>query len=180
YSSATQAETHLSGFKRELDTNPLLRQDFPDLCTPARRPSGGNVADSRQMLHTKSGFSFAARGLDSEVLGLVDPKNRRPDLIILHDVKPDESNYSPYMAKKRLITITDTVLAMNERAHVALVGTVTMPGSIVHQLVKTVTTTEPPAEWTVAENFRVRYFEPIVKTPDGGERSIRPAECPRS
>src|SRR5690606_14431547 len=53
-------------------------------------------------------------------------------------------------------------------------------GSIVHQLVKTVTTTEPPAEWIVAENFRVHYFEPIVKTSDGGERSIWPAKWPLS
>lgn len=179
-SSATQAETHLAGFKRELDTNALLRQDFPDLCQPARRPSGGNVADSQSMLHTKSGFSFAARGLDSEVLGLVDPKNRRPDVIILDDVEPDESNYSPYQAKKRLTTITDTVLAMNERAHVALVGTVTMPGSIVHQLIKTITASEPPPEWITAERFRVHYFEPIVKTDAGGERSIWPAKWPLS
>src|SRR5215472_6592381 len=30
--SATQAETHLTTFKHELDTNDLLRQDFPALC----------------------------------------------------------------------------------------------------------------------------------------------------
>ncbi|MGI8333461.1 hypothetical protein ACRYCC_26210 [Actinomadura scrupuli] len=177
-SSATQAETHLSGFKRELDTNALLRLDFPDLCQPARRPGGGNVADSQQMLHTRSGFSFAARGLDSEVLGLVDPRNRRPDLIVLDDVEPDESNYSAYQAKKRLMTITDTVLAMNERAHVALVGTVTMPGSIVHQLVKTITTTEEVPDWITDERFVVHYFAPIVKTEDGRERSIWPGKWP--
>jgi len=177
-SSATQAETHLAGFKRELDTNVLLRQDYPDLCAPARRPSGGNVADSQQMLHTKSGFSFAARGLDSEVLGLVDPRNRRPDLLILDDVEPDESSYSAYQAKKRLTTITDTVMPMNERSHLALVGTVTMPGSIVHQLIKTVTTAEPVPEWITSEGFRVHYFEPIVKTGDGRERSIWPGKWP--
>ncbi|GAA4085407.1 hypothetical protein [Actinomadura miaoliensis] len=179
-SSGTQAETHLSGFKRELDTNVLLRSDFPDLCAPARRPTGGNVADSRQMMHTRSEFSFAARGLDSEVLGLVDAKNRRPDLIILDDVEPDESNYSAYQARKRLITITDTVLAMNERAHVALVGTVTMPGSIVHQLVKTVTTAEDVPDWITDEAFQVHYFEPIIKTADGRERSIWPVKWPVS
>src|SRR3546814_3895779 len=50
---------------------------------------------------------------------------------ILDDIEPDESNYSQYQMRKRLTTIIDTVLAMNERAHVALIGTVTMPGSIV-------------------------------------------------
>jgi hypothetical protein len=173
-SSATQAEKHLSGFKNEIDNNRLLQQDYPDVCTPARRPSGGSVADTQQMLHTKSRFSFAAKGLDSEVLGLVDPKNRRPDVIILDDVEPDEANYSPYQAGQRLTTIVDTVLPMNERAKVALVGTVTMPGSIVHQLVKTATTTEDVPQWITDERFRVHYFEPIVKTSDGRERSIWP------
>lgn len=177
-SSATQAEKHLAGFKNELDNNRLLREDYPDLCTAARRPSGGSVADSQSMLHTRSGFSFAARGLDSEVLGLVDPKNRRPDLIILDDVEPDESNYSAYQARKRLITICDTILPMNEKGKVALVGTVTMPGSLVHQLVKTVTTTEDAPTWIREENFKVHYFEPIIATEDGRERSIWPAKWP--
>jgi hypothetical protein len=177
-SSATQAEGHLSAFKHELDTNILIREDFRDLCAPARRPGGQNVADSRQMMHTRSGFTFAARGLDSEVLGLVDAQNRRPDALILDDVEPDESNYTPYQARKRLTTIVDTVLPMSETAHVVLVGTVTMPGSIVHQLVKTVTTTEKPEDWITEENFAVHYFAPIVKTSDGGERSIWPAKWP--
>lgn len=178
-SSATQAQKHLSGFKRQLDTNPLLRLDFPDLCFAAKRPGGGNVADSQELFHARSGFSFAAAGLDGAILGLVDPTNRRPDLLLLDDVEPDESNYSAYQAKKRLTTIMDTVLPMNERAHVALVGTVTMPDSIVHQLVKTVTTTEMPAEWIKDENFRVHYFAPIVDTADG-RRSIWPGKWPLS
>lgn len=177
-SSAMQAEKHLAGFKNELDNNRLLRTDYPDLCAPARRPGGGNVADTQSMLHSRSGFSFSARGLDAEVLGLVDPKNRRPQLIVLDDVEPDESNYSTYQARKRLITICDTILPMNERSKVVLVGTVTMPGSIVHQLVKTVTTTEDVPEWIRDEKFRVHYFEPIVKTQDGRERSIWPAKWP--
>src|SRR3546814_9034580 len=76
---------------------------------------------------------------------------RRPDLIILNDIDPDESNYSQYQMRKRLTTIIDTVLAMNERAHVALIGTVTMPGSIVHQLVETVTTTKDVPQWITDE-----------------------------
>lgn len=177
-SSATQAEGHVAAVRREMDANALLRQDYPELCAPARRPNGAPVADSRQMLYTSSGFSFAARGLDSEVLGLVNADNLRPDLIILDDVEPDESNYTPYQAKKRLTTIVDTVLPMAETAHVVLVGTVTMPGSIVHQLVKTVTTTEKPADWISEERWQVHYFEPIVKTADGRERSIWPAKWP--
>lgn len=177
-SSASQAEKHLAGVKRELDNNQLLREDYPELCRPARRPSGGNVADTQQMLHTQSGFSFAAKGLDSEVLGLVDPNNLRPDLLLLDDIEPDESNYSAYQAKKRLVTICDTVLPMNEASHVALIGTVTMPGSLVHQLVKTVTTSEDVPQWITDERFRVHYFQPIVTTEDGWRRSIWPVKWP--
>ena len=80
--------------------------------------------------------------------------------------------------KKRLTTIIDTVLAMNERAHVALIGTVTMPGSIVHQLVETVTTTKETPQWITDENFQVVYIEPILQNPDGSDRSIWPYKWP--
>ncbi|QEQ93585.1 terminase [Streptomyces phage Zuko] len=177
-SSATQAQKHLSGFKRQVDTNQLIRADFPKLVTPAKRPSGGNVADTQEMYHSQSEFTFTAAGLDSEILGLVDPQNRRPDLIILDDIEPDEANYSQYQMRKRLITVIDTVLAMNERAHVALIGTVTMPGSIVHQLVETVTTTKEVPKWITDENFNVVYLEPILQNEDGTDRSIWPFKWP--
>lgn len=178
-SSGRQAEAHLAGFKHQLDTNELLRHDYPDLCTPARRPAGTNVADRQTMYYSKSGFAFAARGLDAEILGLVDPQNRRPLLVVLDDVEPDESNYSEYQMRQRLTTIVDTVLPMNERAHVVLSGTVTMPGSIVHQLVKTITMPgDAPADWVPAEGFRVHYFPPIVTEDDGTQRSVWPAKWP--
>lgn len=173
-SSASQAQTHLAGFKRQLDTNVRLREDFPDLCSPAKRPSGNNVADSQEMYYAKSRFSFAARGLDSEVLGLVDPLNRRPDGILLDDIEPDESNYSVYLKRKRLSTIIDTIFPMNEQAHVMLIGTVTMPESIVHELVKTQTTNDRPPDWITAERFKVHYIRPIIAEDDGTERSVWP------
>lgn len=173
-SSATQALKHLSGFKKQLATNKLIQNDYPDLFnTP--RTAGSNT---QEMFHSNSGFSFSAAGLDSEILGLVDPLNRRPDLIILDDIEPDESNYSQYQMKKRRITIIDTVLAMNERAHVALIGTVTMPGSIVHQLVESVTTTKEVEKWIKEERFGIRYLPPIVYEEDGTERSIWPGKWP--
>jgi hypothetical protein len=177
-SSATQAQKHLSGFKRQLDTNVKVREDYPDLCKPAKRPSGGNVSDTQEMFHSTSGFTFTAAGLDSEILGLVDPNNVRPDLIILDDIEPDESNYSQYQMKKRRTTILDTVLPMNERAHVALIGTVTMPQSIVHQLVETVTTDKEIPQWIKDENFQVKYLEPIIDMPNGDRRSIWPDKWP--
>lgn len=173
--SAGQSETHLQTFKNELDTNALLRADFPELCTPARRPSGTQVADRQGMLHTRMGFIFAARGIDGGFLGL-KVGSKRPDLIVLDDVEPDEASYSPYLAEKRLGTITDAVFPLNIYARVALVGTVTMPGSIMHQLVKVAqgVAEDEEEKWIKDEGIQPHYHEPILTNDDGTRRSVWP------
>jgi hypothetical protein len=178
-SSSAQAESHLKGFKNELDTNRLLQADFPKLCRPMRRPSGVNVSDTQGMLFTSSQFSFAAKGIDADILGMVDPVNRRPQVLILDDIEPDETNYSAYQSRGRLMTMLDTILPMNERAHVALVGTVTMAGSIIHQLIQS--KLEPGNDtpnWIEENKFQVHYFAPILDTEDGGRRSVWPGKWP--
>lgn len=174
--SAGQAEGHLSTFKQELDNNALLRLDFQDLCTPARRQSGGTVADRQSMLHTASGFTFAARGIDSAMLGL-KVEERRPDVLILDDVEPDEASYSPYLAEKRLGTVIDAVFPLNVRARVQMVGTVTMPGSITHQLVKAAQGVET-ADWVADERIQAHHHRAIVVDDDGTERSVWPEKWP--
>ena len=171
-----QARGHLQSFKRELDTNLILRTDYPDLCEPARKPaSGATLADRQGMLHTKSGFTFAAKGIDSATLGAkVDEV--RPDLLIFDDVEPPESDYSPDRAEKRLSTITDAMLPLNIRARVVMVGTVTMPGSIMHQLVRSAHGNLDPGEasWIADEKIVAHHHEPIVTDEDGTERSVWP------
>lgn len=168
-----QAREHLQTFKSELDTNPLLRADFPELCEPARRPaSGTTLADRQGMLHTSSGFVFAARGIDSASLGL-KVKEVRPDLLILDDVEPEEASYSPILAGKRLGTITDGIFPLNIRARVVMVGTVTMPDSIMHQLVKAANGVEVAA-WIADEKITPHHHLPIVTDDEGRERSVWP------
>lgn len=174
--SATQAETHLGTFKREIDQNALLRRDFPALCTPAKRPSGSSVADTQSMYVAKSGFVFAARGIDSSSLGM-KVGEQRPDLLLLDDIEPDESSYSPDLAAKRKTTLLDAILPLNIYARVVVCGTVTMPGSIIHQLVKHARGVET-AEWIREEGIRAHYSAPIVERPDGTERSMWPAKWP--
>ncbi|MBK6874000.1 MAG: hypothetical protein IPG94_22270 [Kineosporiaceae bacterium] len=171
--SAAQAETHLSTFKHELDTNELLRADYPELCRALSRPRGSTVADNRAMLITAAGFVFAARGIDSSNLGL-KVGDKRPDLIILDDVEPDESSYSAAQALKRLGTIRDAVLPLSVYARVVLVGTVTMPGSIVHQLVKAARGEPDLPAWIAEEGFRAHYYAPIT---EAGE-SVWPEKWP--
>lgn len=165
-----QAEKHLLSFKREIDNNRLLRADFPEFCRPGRRPSGTTESDTKEMLISASGFVFAAKGIDSQALGF-KIGNRRPDLLIFDDIEPDESNYSAYQKGQRLATLQNAILPMNLRARVVISGTTTMPGSIIHDLVKTVTEpNEPPAEWVTEECIRVHYYPAILTDPATGER----------
>lgn len=170
--SAGQAETHLQTMKSELDTNPLLRNDFPELCTPARRPTGTTVADRQGMIHQQNGFTFAAKGIDAQSLGLKVGADR-PDLLILDDVEPDEASYSAYLAVKRLGTIVDAILPLNIYANVALIGTVTMPDSITHQVVRAANGVDTAA-WIKDEKFQCHHHLPIVVNDDGSERSVWP------
>ncbi len=170
--SAQQAKQKLRDFKTELDNNPLLRADYPGLCTPARRSSGVSDADRQDMYVSAGGFAFSAHGADSEILGM-KVRHVRPDLLILDDIEPDESNYTPYLKKKRLTTVQDSILALNLKARVVLVGTVTMPGSIIHDLVKHAAgrETEP---WIVEEQFTAHHAKPILHADDGTEYSVWP------
>jgi len=168
--AASQAEGHLATLKGELDTNPLLRNDYPELCLPLRRATGALVADRQGMLHMMGGMVFAARGIDSSVLGL-KVRERRPDLIVLDDIEPDEASYSPELARKRLGTLRDAILPLNVYAFVALVGTVTMPGSAVHQAVQHAAGTRE-SEWVAEDHWTVRHHQAIVRDADGAERSL--------
>ncbi len=179
--STHQAQQHLASFKRELDTCELLRADFPDFVAPMIRPSGYTVADNQGLFLSRSGAAFQARGIDSSTLG-AKIGNQRPDLLLFDDVEPDESNYSDYQKEKRLGTIVNAVFPMNTSAVVCMVGTTTMAGSIMHDVVRQITdadTSDRPT-WPVEENIRTRYYPAILTAPDGGERSAWEARYPIS
>lgn len=173
--SGPQAETHLDTFKAELDNNHLLRSDFPKLCTAKKRPSGTQVGDRRGFYQSASGFTFIARGVDSSSLGL-KVGELRPDLLLLDDIEPDESNYSAYQKDKRLSTLVDAILPLNIYASVLVAGTVTMPGSIIHDAIRSVRNGPDPEayRWVEEEGFKVYYFPAIVQNADGTERSCWP------
>lgn len=180
--TGTQAETHLASFKSELDNNALIRADFPDLCTPKTRGRGTVEADRVSLYHAQSDFVFAAAGMDGSNLGL-KVGDARPDLIVLDDIEPHEARYSAGLAAKRLDTLVSTIFPLNIRAHVIIVGTVTMQGSIVHQIARWAKGEHDKPEddgnaWVGDEKIAARHWMPIV-TDDAGERSsIWPAKWP--
>lgn len=170
--SAHQAQQHLSSFKRELDGNELLRLDHPALCTPAKRAGGASVADNTSLYVADSGVVFQAKGIDSSTLG-AKVGAQRPDLLLFDDVEPDASNYSAFQKDKRLATITSAVLPMNLNAVVCIVGTTTMHGSVMHDLMRGAVEAQPPA-WVADEGFQVHYYPAIVATDGGDEASLWP------
>lgn len=134
--SEDQASRHLQSFKNELDTNELLKKDYPELCSP--KMGGGvkrYIAQSNTMIQQANGFSFSAKGVDSKSLGL-KIGNNRPDLILLDDIEPTESNYSPHLAETRKRTMLDGIFLLNDRAPIVIVGTTTMSNSVLDQIRK--------------------------------------------
>lgn len=172
--SGSMAELHLATFKAEHADNAILRADFPDLCAPARRHTGRTIADNQSMLHSRSGFTFVAKGIDSTSLGM-KMGEVRPDLLIFDDCEPPEATYSPFQREKRLSTIENAILPLNELARVVLVGTVTMPGSIVHELVRHAKG-EDVEPWVDEQKIKTYHTRAIITRPDGTRRSVWPAK----
>lgn len=169
-----QSLIHLATFKRELENNDLLREDFPELCTPAIRDKGQTTFDTKKEYQAQSGFVFMARGVDAGIVGMKFGA-QRPDHLILDDIEPLEANYSLYQVEQRLSTVLEGVFGLNEFAHVTIAGTVTRTDSIIHQLVKTITQpNEEQPSWIAEQNIRVHYFAPLVPGDDGELRSIWP------
>lgn len=178
--SDTQAQTHLASFKSELDNNALIRNDYPLLVQPKTRGRGQVEADRVSLYHARSGFVFAAAGADSRNLGL-KVEDQRPDLLIIDDIEPHEGAYGSSQVKKRLSTLLDAIFPLNIRAHVIISGTVTMTGSIVHQVVAwgRGERTEENA-WVGENRIRVRHTPAILVDDDGKRRSVWPAKWPLS
>lgn len=177
--TTTQARQHATSFRRELDTNKLLQHDFPALCAPMKRGETGKPeTDTVDMTIRANGFVLAARGMDSGTLGM-KVGDQRPDLLLIDDPEPDESNYSAMLVEKRLSTLLDAILPLNIFANVVYSGTVTMAGSIAHQLVKHAKGLGTE-EWIGEQRFSVHHHDAILTDDAGVRRSQWPEKWPLS
>lgn len=185
--SGSQAETHLHTFKMELRDNDLLRADYPEFVTPKKvGESSKEMLNNRNQIMQENGFIFMARGADSNSLGM-KLGARRPDVLLFDDIEPTESNYSELEARKRKDTLISGLFALNTFAVVGIVGTTTMPDSLIDQMRKVDAAKadyegepelfreilEPEQRWVVDENIQVHYWPAIL--PDGdSERALWP------
>lgn len=147
----------------QLDGNARLLGDFPDLLV--RKMGSDRI--------TIDGRMIMARSIKAQIQGAVAPNGSRPELIILDDIENDESNYSAAEVAKRLRTLRNAVLAMNETAVVELVGTTTMYGSIMHDVVRAAIG-EKPAAWITESQFTPHYYPAILDEGGPRERSLWP------
>jgi hypothetical protein len=96
------------------------------------------------------------------------------------DVEKGEANYGDVTLAKRLVTLQDDIFPLNESAAVVIVGTVTRPGSIIHQLVKVAKDKVDPddkdTEWIRDQRIRHHHYEPLIRGTGGVERSVWPAK----
>jgi len=177
--AASQAETHLLTFKNELETNEYLREDYPELCTPKIVASTGrSLASNAWRIVQSNDFIFDANGIDTNSLGK-KVFGQRPDLIILDDIEKGEKNYSEYQAGQQLRTVFDDIAPMNIYARMLVVGTTTMPNSIMDQCRKYAEgIIEPDLKWIEEQNVKVHYYPAIMPNDDGSERSVWPEKWP--
>lgn len=169
--SSSQAEKFLQSIRNEMDRNALLRMDFPDLCTPAKKDTGFNVADTKNTYMSKSMSTIECRSISSSVLGAL-VNDMRPQLLVLDDISRGEGVGSVYQAQQRLEVVIGTVLPLNVNAPVVFTCTNHFVGSLEDDLVKSVG--GEAAQWVKDEKFEVFWLHPIVSREDGSLRSIWP------
>lgn len=186
--STNQAENHLYTFKQELDTNALLRADFPELCDVFKSTNASRILmDNRNQTRRANGFIFMAKGADSAALGM-KVGELRPDVLLFDDIEPGESNYSPLEARKRRETLLSDLFPLNDWAVVGIVGTTTMPDSLIDQMRKVNEakghydgspayfrdSLDIDLRWVVDENIDVHYWDVIQTDADDNEQSLWP------
>lgn len=187
--SDTQAQRWLGNFKSELDSNDLLREDFPEFVT-AKKMGGRDYLDNRNVTMRGNGFIFQVAGADSNVLG-ANINGQRPEVLLFDDIEPTESNYSQHEAAKRLQTVLSAHFYLNIAAIKVFIGTTTMPESIIDQMRKVNEAEiafrsenewdseafrnylDPQYRWVVDNGIKTHYWPAIVQT-ESGEESLWP------
>ncbi len=188
--SEAQAITHLHSFKMELMQNDLLASDFPEFVASKKvGNSSKEMLNNRNQIMQSNGFIFMAKGADSAALGM-KLGAQRPDVLLFDDIEPGESNYSEYEARKRKETLISDLFALNTWAVVGIVGTTTMPNSLIDQMRKVEMARaeydgdsslfreaiDPDQRWVLDENINVHYWPVILSDETGTERSLWPEQ----
>jgi len=167
------AEKQLATLRMELETNALLRQDYPELAP--RRIRG---ASNTNRTVVANGGTIAAAGLKENTLGAKSGANR-PDLIILDDIEPLEE-VLPDTEKRKIETAIKSAVIPMSAPHAAIggFGTTTSYDSVVDRIARH-GRGRGEVEWIANHEFTVRLFPGVLIDPDTGEeRSLWPERWP--
>ncbi len=137
--TADQALQQLGHIKHELQTNPRLREDFPDLCRVAdETPTPGSVTRWRKdEFVTATGIRVAALGAEQKIRGRRH-REHRPTLIILDDFESEESVRSAEQREKRAEWLDRAVLKAGQPdTNVVAVGTILHYDALLARLLNT-------------------------------------------
>lgn len=124
-----QAATLLEALKAELEANPRLKMDFPDICGPGRVWQQGVIVTSNDIKVQAFGSGKRMRGLRHGPY--------RPDLVIGDDLENDENVRSPEQRDKLENWLKKTVLQLGDAdgtMDVIIIGTVLHYDSVLSRL----------------------------------------------
>lgn len=136
-STTAKAQGLLKAIMTELRFNPLLAEDFPEVCTPIRHLNGSPTRARSQTfagINTNlvwqaeqltlatipgarcSGGRVTVAGITGDIRGqqetLIDGRVIRPDYVILDDPQTRESARSPQQTEDRLATLNGDILGL--------------------------------------------------------------------
>ena len=129
--SIDQAYPMLEAIKAELEFNPRLKTDFPEVCGQGRVWQAGTVI-------TASDVKIQVFGSGKKMRGMVHGPYR-PDLCILDDIENDEMVRNPDQRDKLEMWIKQTVLplgAVGTKFDVVYIGTILHYDSVLSRTLK--------------------------------------------
>jgi predicted phage terminase large subunit-like protein len=132
--TANQAEKLLLSVSTALETNQLLREDFPEIFNPKEK---AKTKWTQEEIITPNNIMIAARSVGQNFRGIKHDQYR-PSLIILDDVDGEKNTYNAESRKKVFDWFTQTVLKAGalKTLNMVAVGTLLHPDSLLSRLTK--------------------------------------------
>lgn len=161
-SNEVSAKTAIDSIQKELMANPLLAEDFPEVCYPIRKSEGKHQRAKSQTIDGEktgmewkgaclvlpsvkgslaSGIMITSDGLLSASRGarhkMPDGSNARPELVVLDDPQTDQSAVSPSETAKRMRIIKHSLSRLGghgDAVAMAMNATMIANGDLVDQM----------------------------------------------
>lgn len=126
--SIDQAYPMLEAIKAELEFNPRLKTDFPEVCGQGRVWQAGTIVTANDVKVQVAGSGKKLRGLRHGPY--------RPDLTVLDDIENDEQVRNPEQRDKLNAWLTKTVLPLGgvgQKYDVIYIGTILHYDSVLNR-----------------------------------------------